>query len=75
MIARRFLLFVAAAFVPQFQVYAQLRMMLIILSLVQIQLEGKGEDEIGVDIYTLGFSLNPPFHGSIFIAMNPRRIF
>ena len=41
MIPRRFLLFVAAAFVLQFQMYAQLRMMLIILSLAQFQLEGR----------------------------------
>ena len=41
MIPRRFLLFVAAAFVLQFQMNAQLRMMLIILSLAQMQLEGR----------------------------------
>lgn len=41
MIPRRFLLFVAAAFVLQFQMYAQLRMILIILSLAQFQLEGR----------------------------------
>ena len=41
MIPRCFLLFVAAAFVLQFEMYAQLRMLLIILSLAQFQLEGR----------------------------------
>lgn len=39
MIPRRFMLFIAAAFVLQFQMYAQLMMLLIILSLADIQLE------------------------------------
>ena len=62
MIPRCFLLFVAAAFVLQFQMYAQLRMMLIILSLAQsitLALHSLGKSSKILRIVVLQASLAP----------------